>query len=157
MIENNKQNSFAVHSFAFKQLHQCKYLQTSLVNISFSTLSPLLNKNNKEIGKQPEITTPRNKHLREKCPDTEFFLVRIFLYSDWIRRCTSDCSLYCTTRGLCYSWFHGNFVKLVRATAIVTWLRITVQKQSSILQNSQENTSARVSFLNKVSDLRPIT
>ena len=23
--------------------------------------------------------------LREKCPDTEFFLVRIFLYSDWIR------------------------------------------------------------------------
>ena len=24
--------------------------------------------------------------LREKCPNTEFFLVRIFLYSDWIRR-----------------------------------------------------------------------
>ena len=24
--------------------------------------------------------------LREKCPDTEVFLVRIFLYSDWIRR-----------------------------------------------------------------------
>ena len=23
--------------------------------------------------------------LREKCPNTEFFLVRIFLYSDWIR------------------------------------------------------------------------
>ena len=23
---------------------------------------------------------------REKCPNTEFFLVRIFLYSDWIRR-----------------------------------------------------------------------
>ena len=26
--------------------------------------------------------------LREKCPTTEFFLVRIFLYSDWIRRFT---------------------------------------------------------------------
>ena len=26
--------------------------------------------------------------LREKCPNTEFFLVRIFLYSDWIRRFT---------------------------------------------------------------------
>ena len=24
--------------------------------------------------------------LREKCPNTEFFLVRIFLHSDWIRR-----------------------------------------------------------------------
>ena len=30
-----------------------------------------------------------NKHfpvvnsLREKCPNTEFFLIRIFLYSDW--------------------------------------------------------------------------
>ena len=26
--------------------------------------------------------------LREKCPDTEFFLVRIFPHSDWIRRDT---------------------------------------------------------------------
>ena len=26
------------------------------------------------------------KVLREKCPSTEFFLVRIFLHSDWIRR-----------------------------------------------------------------------
>ena len=25
---------------------------------------------------------------REKCPNTEFFLVRIFLYLDWIRRFT---------------------------------------------------------------------
>ena len=25
------------------------------------------------------------KSLREKCPNTEFFLVRIFLYSDWIQ------------------------------------------------------------------------
>ena len=24
--------------------------------------------------------------LREKCPNTEFFLVRIFPYSDWIRK-----------------------------------------------------------------------
>ena len=27
--------------------------------------------------------------LREKCPNTEFFLVRIFPHSDWIRRDTS--------------------------------------------------------------------
>ena len=74
MIENNKQNSFAVHSFAFKQLHQCKYLQTSLVNISFSTLSLLLNKNNnKEIDKQPEITTPRNKQCVKSVQIRSFF------------------------------------------------------------------------------------
>ena len=29
-----------------------------------------------------------NNSLREKCPNTEVFLVRIFLYSDWIRRDT---------------------------------------------------------------------
>ena len=29
------------------------------------------------------VTTPK---LREKCPNTELFLVRIFLYSDLIRR-----------------------------------------------------------------------
>ena len=28
--------------------------------------------------------------LRKKCPNTELFLVRIFLYSDWIRRFTSE-------------------------------------------------------------------
>ena len=32
--------------------------------------------------------------LREECPITEFFLVRIFLYSDWIRRFKCDCALY---------------------------------------------------------------
>ena len=29
-----------------------------------------------------------SKTLREKCPNTAFFLARIFLYSDWIRRFT---------------------------------------------------------------------
>ena len=32
--------------------------------------------------------------LREKCPNTEFFLVRIFLYSDWIRKFTSIWTLF---------------------------------------------------------------
>ena len=35
------------------------------------------------------------KHtLREKCPNTEFFLVRIFPHSDWIRRDTSYLSVF---------------------------------------------------------------
>ena len=29
-----------------------------------------------------------DRDLREKCPDMELFLVRIFLYSDWIQRDT---------------------------------------------------------------------
>ena len=31
-----------------------------------------------------------NHGLREKCPNAEFFLVRIFLYSDWIRSVLSQ-------------------------------------------------------------------
>ena len=41
---------------------------------------------------QPLVTTNSRtalkSTLREKCPNTELFLVRIFLYSDWIRRFT---------------------------------------------------------------------
>ena len=32
---------------------------------------------------------------REKCPNTDFFLVRIFPHSDWIRRDTSYLSVFC--------------------------------------------------------------
>ena len=32
--------------------------------------------------------------LREMCPNTEFFLVRIFPHSDWIRRDTSHLSVF---------------------------------------------------------------
>ena len=34
------------------------------------------------------------KALREKCPSTEFFLVRIFLYSDWIQENTDQKKLH---------------------------------------------------------------
>ena len=34
-------------------------------------------------------TTDLDSSLREKYPNTEFFLVHIFLYSDWIRRFTN--------------------------------------------------------------------
>ena len=30
--------------------------------------------------------SPQHTLLREKCANTEFFLVRIFLYSDWIQK-----------------------------------------------------------------------
>ena len=37
--------------------------------------------------------------LREKCPNTEFFLVRIFPHSDWIRRDTSYLSVFSPNTG----------------------------------------------------------
>ena len=46
-------------ALAFKQFRQYKYLQTSIVNISFPNLPLLLNKNNKGTGKQPVIKSNR--------------------------------------------------------------------------------------------------
>ena len=37
--------------------------------------------------------------LRQKCPNAELFLVRIFLYSDWIRRFTPQISVFSTNTG----------------------------------------------------------
>ena len=82
----------------------------------FILLLLLLNSNKKNVSWAREIIVPDNKftfsncekyivlwagenclvtsfhsylsniRLREKCPNTELFLIRIFLYSDWIRR-----------------------------------------------------------------------
>ena len=42
------------------------------------------------IGLVPSLQACTRKHpLREKCPNMEFFLACIFLYSDWIQRFTS--------------------------------------------------------------------
>ena len=38
---------------------------------------------------EPEIT-PYLDTLREKCPNTELFLIRIFLYLDWIQENTDQ-------------------------------------------------------------------
>ena len=63
-------------------------------NINFSkthlSLLPYLN-----LG-WASISTTWNRYptLREKCPNTEFFLVRIFPYSDWIRRDTEYLSVF---------------------------------------------------------------
>ena len=49
--------------------------------------------------------------LREKCPNTGFFLARIFLHSDWIRRDTKtpyfgqfSHSGYCQENASCVNW-----------------------------------------------------
>ena len=40
------------------------------------------------------LKIPVSITLREKCPNTEFFLVRIFLYSDWIWRFTEQICVF---------------------------------------------------------------
>ena len=40
-----------------------------------------------------------SKTLREKCPNTEFVLVRIFPYSDWIRRDVEYLSVFSPNTG----------------------------------------------------------
>ena len=45
--------------------------------------------------------TSHKSSLREKCPNTEFFLVRIFPHSDWIRRDTPYLSVFSPNAGKC--------------------------------------------------------
>ena len=51
-----------------------------------------LKKNSNEKKKEFEFSLCSNqkKTLRENCPYTELFLVRIFLYSDWIKENTNQ-------------------------------------------------------------------
>ena len=54
-------------------------LSTMIIYYSWSSQNLLASRN---------IKKAHLKSLREKCPNTEFFLVRIFLHWDWIRRDT---------------------------------------------------------------------
>ena len=50
-------------------------------------------------GKSLHIIHNSDIALREKCRNTELFLVRIFLYSDWIRRDTPCLSVFSPITG----------------------------------------------------------
>ena len=61
------------------------------------------------------VSTSKWKELREKCPNTELFMVRIFLYSDWIRRFTRE---KCPNTEL----FNGPYLSVFRLnTEIYSW------------------------------------
>ena len=62
-----------------------KNILSNLINNAINwdlTISNLWGQSNEKVLQLIE------RLLREKCPNMELFLVRIFLYSDWIRRCT---------------------------------------------------------------------
>ena len=52
-----------------------------------------------QISNQLSICRKCSYLLREKCPNTEFFLVRIFPPSDWIRRDTEYLSVFSLNAG----------------------------------------------------------
>ena len=103
--------------------------------------------------------------LHEKCPNTKFFLVRTFLFSDWIRRFTPQISVFSANTGK-----HGPEKNSVfgHFSSSVQWKaddgddenydnnhrRCSIKKGFlKFLQNSQENACARVSFLLKLQAL----
>ena len=69
--------------------------------------------------------------LREKCPNTESFLARIFLYSDWIRRDTEYLSIFSSNSGKygagmtpCLDTFHAEHLSICLSTYLPTYLSI---------------------------------
>ena len=92
----------------FCRWYLSSYSYTVQRDHSFSTLTKPLEKKNisypwyahvhvsflenfvNALNKWSQITFSRLWTLREKCPNKEFYLVRIFLYSDWIRRFTTE-------------------------------------------------------------------
>ena len=78
--------------------------------------------------------------LREKCPNTEFFLARIFPHSDWIRRDTKYFSVLSPNAGKYgpektpyYCTFHTVSLqilglKLVKLDSIIIWLHFDTIK-----------------------------
>ena len=64
--------------------------------------------------------------LREKCPNTEFFLVRIFTHSDWIRRdIQSECGKIRTRKDSVFGQFLRSILAILtmndRARYKVKW------------------------------------
>ena len=86
------------------------------------------------------FTKREMESLRKKCPNTELFLVRIFLYSYWIRRFT----LYLDT-------FHAvkvivwNFVS-AESLSKPAWL-VILQKYQSLSNQSLKHYSTHMSSL----------
>ena len=52
------------------------------------------NLNDSEYAMITKLRDFEKRSLREKCPNAEFFLVRIFPHSDWIRRYTPYVSVF---------------------------------------------------------------
>ena len=101
---------------------------------------------NFKFGKWPTlvrtITKPSFKHLslREKCPNTEFFLLRISLYSDWIRR--SPYSVRIRENTDQKTFVYGHFTQFTKYRTSVIEIIIPIFLKS-LLQSSSKNCPER--------------
>ena len=86
-----------------------------------------------------KILQPLLQALHEKCPNTEFFLVRIFPHSDWIRRDTEYLSVFSPNAGkygpeksLYYDTFHA--VRVFNVSLTILWT-IGIRKLTSSMSD----------------------
>ena len=82
-----KKEALALRCFPVKF---AKYLRKPFLQMTSKRLLLVF----KIFTKQLFFGTPLNCSLREKCPNTGLFLVRIFPHSDWIRRYTKNLSVF---------------------------------------------------------------
>ena len=86
-----------------------------------------------------KILQPMRQALHEKCPNTEFFLVRIFQHSDWIRGDTEYLSVFSPNAGkygpeksLHYDTFHA--VRVFNVSLTILWT-VGVRKLTSSMSD----------------------
>ena len=72
-----------------------EFSTSAILSTSFGVNNSRRKVRTKVVGEVDKL----RRTLREKCPNTEFFLVRIFRHSDWIRRDTSYLSVFSPNAG----------------------------------------------------------
>ena len=92
-----------------------------------------------------------DESLREKCPKAEFFLVRIFPHSDWIRRFTPLISVFSPNAGKYgpektpyFNTFHVVEILVKWSSKMINvdiWARFDYIRTNGILKNMDVGTS----------------
>ena len=125
------------------------YLVSRFKSLRMSHIRAWERERQREIERQRETETERDREreererescqncfmqlflsLREKCPNTEFFMVRIFLYSDWIQENTDQKKLRIWTifRRRMRGWLKLKRLKLYWGIKnIATKLKVTTE------------------------------
>ena len=84
--------------------------------------------------------------LREKCLNTEFFLVRIFPYLDWIRKNTDQENLHIRTlfaQRLCYTfyqkWIYYKITRNIKENIFLEFLLVTGTRYCFLVSGNQKS------------------
>ena len=85
--------------FSFNSISVYKRLYVSVLELFLTLAIKILRSFPKKHLCENRARCFKQASLQEKCPNTELFLVRIFLYSDWIRRDTPCLSVFSPNTG----------------------------------------------------------